>query len=144
MTLESAVKWQFCPVLHKKVVIRMCAIRLETCASALERFNAPVSGKKISSFLQLFLCEIFPWFCGKRRFFLPIFTSQTLLKWQFCPVLHKKVAIHTRAIRLETCASALERFNAPVSGKKNSSFLQLFLCEIFPWFCGKWRYFEIF
>ena len=59
-------------------------------------------------------------------------TFQSGLKWQFCPVLHKKVAIRTRAIRLETCASALETFDAPVSGKKKFEFFAAGFVRNFP------------
>jgi len=38
----------------------MCVRHLETSESALEMFNAVVFEKKISNFLQLFLCGIFP------------------------------------------------------------------------------------
>jgi hypothetical protein len=38
---------------------------------------------------------------------------------------------------VETFEGAVEKFNALFSEKTNSRFLQLFLCEIFPYFCGK-------
>ena len=55
--------------MHKMVVIRMPVRRQETCESALETFDPSGFEKKISSFLRLLLCEIFPCFCGKERYF---------------------------------------------------------------------------
>ena len=39
---------------------------MTTCESALERFNAQVFEKKISSFLEFFFCCIFPLVFGKK------------------------------------------------------------------------------
>ena len=46
----------------------MCGVRLETYENAFERLIALVFGKKISTFLQLLLCEISPYFCGTWRY----------------------------------------------------------------------------
>ena len=54
------------PIFDENVAMRTSVRRLEMFESALERFNALVFGKKISSVLQLFLCKIFPYFCGKK------------------------------------------------------------------------------
>ncbi len=60
MTFQASPKWQFWAGFHKKRVTDASVRRPETSESALERFNAEVFKKKFSSFLQLFLCEIFP------------------------------------------------------------------------------------
>ena len=69
VTFQTLLKCPFLHIFHLKVVICMCRSRLETCESALERYAALLFGKTISSFLQFFFCQIFPWFCSKRRFF---------------------------------------------------------------------------
>ena len=132
MTFQRAVRSPFLPIFHLKVAICMCRSRLATCESALERFAALVFEQKISSFSQLFFCQIFPWFCSKRRFFLQNFDISNPIKMEILPCFHQKVAICMCRSRLETCESALERFNALVFGNKISRFSQLFLCEILP------------
>ena len=59
------------------------------CKVAIFMFNALVFRWKIPRFLQLFMCEILTWFCGKKRFFWRILTSQTLLKWLFWLIFTK-------------------------------------------------------
>ena len=75
-----------------------------------------------------------------RKFRKPSHFGLKIFFRKILPIFHKNSAICMCGIRLETCESAFERINALVFGKKNSTFLQIPMCEISPYFCGKWRY----